>query len=99
MCSNLILIKGAGDLATGTAHRLARCGFPVVMLEVPEPTVIRRTVAFAEAVFSRICVVEGITANLADSPGEVQGIVDSGKIAVLVDPLGSAVNLFKPIAV
>ena len=99
MCSNLILIKGAGDLATGTAHRLARCGFPVVMLEVPEPTVIRRTVAFAEAVFSRICVVEGITANLADSPGEVQGIVDSGKIAVLVDPLGSAVNLLKPIAV
>lgn len=99
MCSNLILIKGAGDLATGTAHRLASCGFPVVMLEVPEPTVIRRPVAFAEAVFLRECGVEGITARLADSPEEIPGIVGSGDVAVLVDPRWSAVDLLQPLAV
>lgn len=99
MIDNLILIKGAGDLATGTAHRLASCGFPIVMLEVPEPTVIRRTVSFAEAVFQREYPVEGITAKLADSSAEVEVIVNSGKIAILVDPQWSAVNLLKPAAV
>lgn len=99
MSRNLIIIKGAGDLATGTAHRLANCGFPVVMLEVPEPTVIRRTVSFAEAVFQKECTVEGITAKLAESPGEVKGIVESGKAAVLVDPGWSAVSLLQPLAV
>lgn len=99
MHSNLILIKGAGDLATGTAHRLACCGFSVVMLEVPEPTVIRRPVSFAEAVFSGERSVEGITAKLAESAGEVQGIIASGNIAVLVDPKWSTVSLLQPIAV
>lgn len=99
MSSNYILIKGAGDLATGVAHRLARCGFPVMMLEVPEPTVIRRTVAFAEAVFQTEYSVEGITAKLAKSPLEVEGIIESGKVAVLVDPQWSAISLLQPIAV
>jgi xanthine dehydrogenase accessory factor len=99
MDHNLILIKGAGDLATGTAHRLASCGFSIVMLEVPEPTVIRRTVSFAEAVFQRDYSVEGITARLADSSAEVAEVVASGKIAVLVDPHWSSVGLLHPAAV
>lgn len=99
MCSNYILIKGAGDLATGVAHRLARCGFPIVMLEVPEPTVIRRTVAFAEAVYQTECTVEGITAKLAKSPGEAEAIITSGNVAVLIDPQWSSVSLLQPIAV
>ena len=43
----LILVKGAGDLATGTAIRLYRAGFQVVMTEVAQPTAVRRTVAFS----------------------------------------------------
>jgi len=99
MNDNLILIKGAGDLASGVAHRLAICGFPVVMLEVPKPTVIRRTVSFAEAVFLKKYPVEGITAKLANSPSEVAEIVNSGKVAVLVDPEWSAISLLQPAAV
>ena len=99
MYSNLILIKGAGDLATGTAHRFAGCGFPVVMLEVPEPTVIRRPVSFAEAVFLGECTVEGITAKFADSPQKVKSILEAGNVAVLVDPWWSAISTLQPIAV
>ena len=44
----LVLIKGAGDLATGTAVRLYRAGIPVVMTEVAQPTAVRRTVAFSQ---------------------------------------------------
>ena len=56
----LALIKGAGDLATGVALRLHRAGFAVVMTEIAEPTVVRRTVAFAEAVYEGAATVEGV---------------------------------------
>lgn len=52
--NNLIIIKGAGDLATGVAHRLFRSGFSIVMTELAAPMVVRRSVAFAEAVFSDV---------------------------------------------
>ncbi len=99
MPGQLVIIKGAGDLATGVAHRLARCGFAIVMLEIPEPTVIRRTVAFAEAIYQGEFTVEGITAKLGGSPQETRGILDSGKIAVLVDPQWSALKTLQPAAV
>lgn len=99
MFGNYVVIKGAGDLATGTAHRLARCGFPVVMLEVPNPTVIRRTVAFAEAVFEQEISVEGVTARLADSPQEIKAITESGDVAIFVDPRWTAIPILKPFAV
>ena len=45
-----ILIKGAGDLASGIACRLYRSGFSVAMTDLPAPTSIRRTVFFSEAI-------------------------------------------------
>lgn len=42
----LVLIKGAGDLATGTALRLYRAGFSVIMTDLEQPTAVRRSVAF-----------------------------------------------------
>ena len=41
-----ILIRGAGDIATGIALRLYRAGMQVVMTDLPAPTAIRRTGAF-----------------------------------------------------
>src|SRR5680860_1897730 len=58
----LALIKGAGDLATGVALRLHHVGFRLVMTEIEEPTVVRRTVALAEAVYEGESVVEGMKA-------------------------------------
>ena len=62
--SPLIALKGAGDLATGVIHRLVRAGFSVMATELAQPTVLRRTVAFAEAVPLGLMTVEGITARL-----------------------------------
>ncbi len=59
----LVLIKGAGDLATGVGHRLHRAGFKVVMTEQERPTVIRRPVSFARAVFETEAEVEGVRAR------------------------------------
>lgn len=96
--NHLVIIKGAGDLATGIAHRLHRSGFKVVMTELPQPTVIRRTVAFAEAVFTGTAVVEGVAAVKTEI-GAALWAVGQGKISVVVDPLGHAVTLLQPWAV
>lgn len=80
------LIKGAGDLATGVALRLFRSGFAVVMTEIANPTVVRRTVAFAEAVYQRRTAVEGVEGVRVDDFGQVGRLLERGFIPVIVDP-------------
>lgn len=46
-----IIVRGGGDLATGTIHRLWAAGFPVLVLETDHPAAIRRQVAVCEAVY------------------------------------------------
>lgn len=82
----LVVVKGAGDLATGVAHRLYRCGMRVVMTEIPQPTVVRRSVSFAEAVYETAHVVEGVTARLARNIDQAAEVLQRGEIPVLVDP-------------
>lgn len=82
----LALIKGAGDLATGVALRLYRSGFSVVMTELAHPTVVRRTVAFAEAVAAGHARVEGVDGVLADDVAGVRCLLARPAIAVIVDP-------------
>jgi xanthine dehydrogenase accessory factor len=55
-----VLIKGAGELASASAHRLFRCGFQVVMIDLPRPTAVRRTVAFSTALEERAVEIEGV---------------------------------------
>ena len=43
----LVLIRGAGDIATGIALRLYRAGMQVVMTDLPRPTAIRRKIGRA----------------------------------------------------
>ena len=45
-----VLIRGAGDIATGTALRLCRARLQVVMTDLASPTAIRRTVCFSQAI-------------------------------------------------
>lgn len=81
----LVLIKGAGDLATGVAWRLHQCGFPVVMTERALPLTVRRTVAFAQAVFSGETTVEGVTARRCLA-ADVPDVLYAQEVPVLVDP-------------
>ena len=96
---NLVLVRGAGDLATGVAHRLYRSGFPVVMTEIARPTVIRRPVAFAEAVYDGRQEVEGITARLAAGLSDVMEILEEGEIPLLIDPRAETALRLKPATV
>ena len=89
------LIRGAGDLATGVALSLHHAGFQIVMTEIPEPTVIRRTVAFAQAVFQGSQTVEGVTARLSTAEG-AEAVLREGRIAVVVDPQSEIRHAFAP---
>ncbi len=89
------LVRGGGDLASGVALSLHFSGFSIVMTELPEPTVIRRSVAFAEAVFQGNHTVEGIRADLATSENYA-ATLRKGRIAVLVDPEATIRSRFQP---
>jgi len=90
------LVKGGGDLATGVALRLLRSGFAVVMTELPKPTVIRRTVAFAEAVFADRVIVEGVEAVRSDPGDDLSPLLGRGVVPVVVDPGASVRHALRP---
>lgn len=83
----VIVIKGAGEMATGTACRLFRANFRrMVMLETDMPMAVRRCVSFCEAVHDGAITVEGITARKADMGADISRIWDAGEVPVRVDP-------------
>ena len=96
---NLIIVRGGGDLATGTIYKLKKSGFPVLILEVPNPSAIRRNVAFCEAVYQGSQRVEDMTCYLAESVEQAEQFISQGKLCVLVDPMGESIPRLKPLAV
>lgn len=98
MNNQLIVVRGGGDLATGTIYKLKKCGYRVLVLETANPSAIRRNVAFSEAVYEGRWTVEDMTAVLAGDVEEAQQIMDAGDVAVLVDPLCDCLKSMKPLA-
>lgn len=94
--NHLVLILGAGDLASGVAWRLHRCGFPVAMTELAAPLVVRRTVAFAEAVYSGETFVQGTHARRAADAATALDLIAHGVIPVLVDPAAACRAELRP---
>lgn len=81
-----ILIRGAGEQATGTAARLHRAGYKIILTELQKPLAIRRTVAFSEAVFMNTCVVEDILGRLILRPEDTKTCWDLNEIPIFIDP-------------
>ena len=96
---DLIIVRGGGDLATGTIYKLYQCGFPVLILETENPSAIRRNVAFSEAVYQGTQTVEDVTCHRAESLDRAEAMLREGKLVVLVDPKGEAIVKLKPLAV
>ena len=97
--NNLIVVRGGGDLASGTIYKLKKSGFPVLILEVAQPSAIRRNVSFCEAVYQGAQTVEDMTCYLAESLDQARQFLMEGKLTVLVDPTGESVKQLKPLAV
>lgn len=95
----LVLIRGAGDLATGVAARLWRAGFPLLMTELAMPFLVRRTVALGEAVRAGQIRVEELVARRAGTIEESADLLSEGIIPVLVDPVGASISILTPTVV
>ncbi|KPU43044.1 hypothetical protein OXPF_32940 [Oxobacter pfennigii] len=80
-----IIIKGGGDLSSATAHKLKRSGFQVIITELEQPRMVRRSVSFGNCVYEKEWTVEGMTSVLTGEEG-IHGILMNGKIPVLIDP-------------
>lgn len=82
----LILVRGGGDIASGTIYKLLQCGYSVLVLETEMPSAIRRYAAFSEAVYDGVSRVEDKTCRLAGNFREARKIMETGEAAMLVDP-------------
>ena len=92
----LVVIRGAGDLASGIALRLFRSGIQVVMTDLEKPLAIRRSVAFCEANRLGSITIENITAKHAEDANEALNLLALGFIPILADPEAKCVEALKP---
>jgi xanthine dehydrogenase accessory factor len=96
---NLILLRGGGDLASGVALRLWRSGLKVIITELPQPLAIRRSVAFASAVFDGETTVEGLTAQRVDTPAQALDLLTKNILPVLIDPHMDCLEVIHPLVI
>jgi len=96
MFNEIVIIRGGGDLASGTIQKLHRSGFRVLVLEVSSPTSIRRDVSFSEAVYQGEIEIEGITAVHVCSLSEIENAWSNKKVPVIIDEQGKYIKIIKP---
>ena len=92
----LVVIRGAGDIATGIALRLWRAHIQVVMTDLDRPTAIRRTVCFSQAIPNGETTVEDVRAKRAADPAQALAVLDQGAVPVMADPQGRCISILKP---
>lgn len=93
---DIILFRGAGDIATGSIQKLHRAGFRVVACEIEKPTSIRRYVSLSEAVFDGEAAVEDVAAKKCANLDEIKKAWEEDKVAVIVDPELKIIEELKP---
>lgn len=92
----MILVRGGGDIATGSIYKLHQCGYAVLILETENPTAIRRRAAFCEAVYDGAAQVEGVVCRKVDTPEECETAWRNREIPLMLDPQAEIVKHMKP---
>ena len=92
----LVIIRGAGEMASGLAWRLHMAHIRLLMTEQEGPLAVRRKVSFCEAVHDGTAEVEGVTARLIGDADHMDATQQKGEIPVLVDPGLGCIQKTKP---
>ncbi len=93
-----VIVRGGGDIATGTIYKLVKSGFQVLVLEVEKPSAIRRNVAFCQAVYEQKFTVEDMTCVLVSTIEEAKKVMSKNQVAMMVDPSGEMISKIEHIA-
>lgn len=96
MKNNIVIVRGAGDLASGTIYKLHKSGFQVLALETNNPTSIRRKVCYSEAVYENYAKVEDSKAILVKSIDEIFAAWKKKLIPIMIDPNCKILNKIRP---
>lgn len=91
-----VLIRGSNDVASAVAHRLFREGYGVVLHDDPKPTVTRRRMAFADAIFDGETTLEGVIARRMDSVNLRGDLISPRFIPVVVSDFFRLVEKLRP---
>jgi xanthine dehydrogenase accessory factor len=92
-----VVIKGAGEVASGIAHRLFMSNIPrICMIEIEKPLCVRRTVSFCEALFEKQVEVQGIAGTLVHGRAGVFEAWARKRIGIVVDPFWQIIAELKP---
>ncbi len=94
---NLVIVRGAGDLASAVIVRLHKAGYRVLALEVPQPTAIRRTVSFSSVLKSGSMELEGVECVFASNAREAKTLMDQQKVALMIDSEASVRKELHPL--
>lgn len=96
MFDDIVIVRGGGDLATGTIHKLHRSGFKVLVLEVSVPTAIRRSVSFSEAIHEGEFEIENVCAVHVHTLDEIENAWNNKRIPIIIDEEGRYIESIKP---
>jgi len=94
--SNLVIVRGGGDLATGVIIRLHKAGYRILVLEIEEPTTIRRTVSCSQAMYDGEVELEGVMCQRVESVEEAKSVMDDNKVAIMCDSSGISIKKLHP---
>lgn len=93
---NLVVIRGAGDIATGIIYVLKKFSYNLVALEIDKPSVIRRAVSLADAMYNDFSEVEGLVGIKCNSLEDIYNVIKTGNIPIVNDSNGKYIELLRP---
>lgn len=97
MIDPFVLVRGAGEMASGVAWRLHRANVRrICMLDLADPLCVRRTVSFCPALAEGSAEVEGVGATSARTAGEVRAAWAEGRIAVVTTADWAGIGAMRP---
>jgi xanthine dehydrogenase accessory factor len=92
-----VIILGVNEIASAIAVALCRAGCRVVLSHDPYPPVIRRRMAFHDALFDDVAEVDGVVGRRAASAVEIiAALATRGRVAVTALPFTDIIPLRAP---
>lgn len=91
------LVRGSGDVGSAVAHLLCTEGWKVAVHDEPEPAAPRRGMAFTDAIFEGMYILDGIEARLVEGAGELSDVaLPRHVVALFTGELAEALGAFEP---
>ncbi len=91
-----VLLRGGGDLASAVIHKLKKSGFPVIVCDLPQPSCVRRTVSYCNAIYEGDWEIEGVTSRHIDDLSKIGPTLEEGLVPILTLPDSLVRDFVKP---